>query len=64
MVWDNDDRSKIENDLINQRLTWLGTFEGLLFVANSYGTHPYLIPLVGIAIALSVGRGRIMPTAR
>jgi hypothetical protein len=57
MVWDNDDRAKFENDLINQRLTWLGTFEGLLFVANSYGKHPYLLPFVGIAIAVSVGRG-------
>ena len=36
MTWDTDDGAKYENDLINQRLTWLGTFEGLLFVANHY----------------------------
>ncbi len=57
MPWDNDDRGKFQNDLINQRLTWLGTFEGLLFVANHYAEHPYLLPLVGFVIAVSVGVG-------
>jgi hypothetical protein len=53
MPWDDDDRGKFQNDLINQRLTWLGTFEGLLFVANHYTEHPYLLPLVGFVIAVS-----------
>jgi hypothetical protein len=54
---ETDDKNKFENDLIHQRLTWLGTFEGLLFVANHYGDHPYLLPLLGLAIALSVDLG-------
>ncbi|SRR5713101_2202895 len=53
MPWDDDDRGKFQNDLINQRLTWLGTFEGLLFVANHYTEHPYLLPIVGLVIAVS-----------
>lgn len=53
MPWDRDDHTKFQNDLINQRLTWLGTFEGLLFVANHYGDHPYLLPFVGFVIAVS-----------
>jgi len=32
-----DKAGKEQNDFINQRLTWLGTFEGLLFVADHYG---------------------------
>jgi hypothetical protein len=48
------DDVRYQNDLINQRLTWLGTFEGLLFVANHYTVHPYLLPIVGLAIAISV----------
>jgi hypothetical protein len=54
---DHDDKNKFENDLIHQRLTWLGTFEGLLFVANHYGDHPYVLPLAGLVIALSVDIG-------
>jgi hypothetical protein len=57
MDWSDDDRAKFENDLISQRLTWLGTFEGLLFVANNYERHPYVLPVVGILFAISVGRG-------
>ncbi len=57
MPWDDDDKGKFQNDLINQRLTWLGTFEGLLFVANHYAEHPYLLPLVGFVIAVSVSAG-------
>ncbi|HWZ97267.1 MAG TPA: hypothetical protein VN025_05855 [Candidatus Dormibacteraeota bacterium] len=53
MPWDTDDKMKYQNDLINQRLTWLGTFEGLLFVANHYTDHPYLLPFVGFVIAVS-----------
>ena|ERR1700693_966358 len=54
MQVDTHDKAKYENDLINQRLTWLGTFEGLLFVANHFATHPYLLPLVGLAFAISI----------
>jgi hypothetical protein len=54
---EHDEEVKYENDLINQRLTWLGTFEGLLFVADHYAAHPYLLPIVGLAIAGSVGIG-------
>jgi hypothetical protein len=57
MPRDKDDEAKFQNDLINQRLTWLGTFEGLLFVANHYTVHPYLLPLVGFIIAASVAVG-------
>jgi len=54
---DHDANVKHQNDLINQRLTWLGTFEGLLFVADHYAEHPILLPLVGMVIALSVDVG-------
>jgi hypothetical protein len=57
MAWDKDDRAKYQNDLINNRLTWLGAFEGLLFVANHYTVHPYLLPVVGLAFAISVDLG-------
>jgi hypothetical protein len=59
MSWENDaKRIKYENDLINHRLTWLGVFEGLLFVAYRNPPHPsWLLPLVGIVIALSVDHG-------
>jgi hypothetical protein len=46
-----------ENEFIHQRLTRLGTFEGLLFVANHYGHHPYILPISGLVIALSVHEG-------
>jgi hypothetical protein len=53
-----DKAGKEQNDFINQRLTWLGTFEGLLFVADHYGAHPcWLLPSVGAATAISVGIG-------
>jgi hypothetical protein len=53
-----DKAGKEQNDFINQRLAWLGTFEGLLFVADHYGAHPcWLLPSVGAAIAISVGIG-------
>lgn len=57
MTWDVSNQRRYENELINQRLTWLGTFEGLLFVANHYSAHPYLLPLVGLAFAVSVDVG-------
>jgi len=34
---ENDEKGKHQNDFINQRLTWLGTFSSLLFVANGFG---------------------------
>jgi hypothetical protein len=49
--------TKFENELIHQRLTWLGTFSGLLFVANNYDKHPFLLPIVGFAIAFSIDWG-------
>lgn len=52
-----DKAGKEQNDFINQRLTWLGTFEGLLFVADHYGSNPRLLPIVGAALAISVGIG-------
>jgi hypothetical protein len=58
MNWDKDrEKIRYQNGLLHQRLTWLGTFEGLLFVANGYSTHPYLLPLVGLVLAVSVNRG-------
>jgi len=57
MTWGTNERAKYQNDLINQRLTWLGTFEGLLFVANHYAEHPYLLPALGLVIAMSVIAG-------
>lgn len=59
MSWEKDaERIKYENDLINHRLTWLGVFEGLLFVAYHYEPHPFwLLPIVGIVVALSIGWG-------
>jgi hypothetical protein len=54
---EKDKAGKEQNDFINQRLTWLGTFEGLLFVADHYGNHPRLLPAVGVAFAVSVGVG-------
>lgn len=53
MPWDRIDQIKYQNDLINQRLTWLGVFEGLLFVASSRPDHPFVIPLAGLVLALS-----------
>ena len=52
-----DKAGKEQNDFINQRLTWLGTFEGLLFVADHYAANSRLLPIVGTAIAMSVGVG-------
>lgn len=48
---------KYQNDLINHRLTWLGVFEGLLFVAYGTGQHPYLLPVLGFLIALTIDEG-------
>ncbi len=39
-----DEKGKIQNDFINQRLTWLGTFSSLLFVANGFWEIPRFDP--------------------
>ena len=53
-----DKAGKEQNDFINQRLTWLGTFGGLLFVADHYGAKPRpLLPIVGAAVAISIWIG-------
>jgi hypothetical protein len=59
MLTDDEERGKFQNELINHRLTWLGVWEGLLFVAyyNQPASHPYLLPVVGLLIALSIDRG-------
>ncbi len=54
---ENDEKGKQQNEFINQRLTWLGTFSSLLFVANGFGSHPILIPVLGLGISLSVWAG-------
>src|SRR5579871_1894981 len=54
---DRDEKGKHQNDFINQRLTWLGTFSSLLFVANSFNKFPVLIPIVGLGISISIWAG-------
>ena len=54
---ETDEKAKYQNDLINQRLTWLGTFSSLLFVANGFGKCPLLLPIVGFGIAMSIWVG-------
>jgi hypothetical protein len=58
---EKDKAGKEQNDFINQRLTWLGTFEGLLFAADHFGNNsrwlPIVLPVVGLAFAFSVGVG-------
>lgn len=54
---EKDEKGKCQNDLINQRLTWLGTFSSLLFVANGFGKYPLLIPTIGFGIAISIWAG-------
>lgn len=54
---EKDEKGKIQNDFINQRITWLGTFSSLLFVANGFGKFPVLIPMVGFGIAMSIWAG-------
>jgi hypothetical protein len=58
---EKNESGKAQNDFINQRLTWLGTFEGLLFVANQYSTNSrllmFLLPVVGFLFAISVWVG-------
>lgn len=54
---EKNEKGKHQNDFINQRLTWLGTFSSLLFVANGFGKYPVLIPIVGFGIAMSIWAG-------
>jgi hypothetical protein len=56
--------SQYENELINDRLSWLGTLQGLLFaalaVAWSEPSAKYLLWIicgVGFAVAVSIGVG-------
>lgn len=55
------DRIKSENDLIHQRMTWLGTFQGLLFgaVAFAWGksnARPFVFVgcFVGMFVTISI----------
>lgn len=54
---EKDEKGKHQNDFINQRLTWLGTFSSLLFIANGFGKYPVLIPIVGFGISISIWAG-------
>lgn len=54
---EKDEKGRHQNDFINQRLTWLGTFSSLLFIANGFGKYPLLIPIVGFGISMSVWAG-------
>jgi hypothetical protein len=59
---ERDRAGKEQNEFINQRLTWLGTFESLLFAADHFNTNStvnqhllsYLLPSIGLAFAISV----------
>ncbi len=53
---------KTENELINHRLTWLATFQGLLLAALAFAWNKkdawwivVVLCLVGMAVALSTG---------
>ena len=57
-----DNRIKSENDLLHQRMTWLGTFQGLLFGAtafawdkNSAQAIVFLACCVGFLVSVSLG---------
>ena len=58
------DMVKHENELINQRLTWLGTFQGLLLAALAFAWDKtdakiivYVLSFLGTFVALSIGIG-------
>jgi hypothetical protein len=56
------DHIKFENDLIHQRMTWSGTFEGLLLAVVSFAwdksdAKPLLIVICLVAIAVTVSFG-------
>ena len=52
-----------ENELINQRLSWLGTFQGLLFAALALGWNNPNVGIIrvicalGFAVAISIMTG-------
>jgi hypothetical protein len=52
-----DEAGKYQNDLIHQRLAWLGTFESVLVGLNHFVASRWLIPAVGLALALSIWVG-------
>ena len=54
------ERAKHEDDLLNHRMTWMWTLQGLLFTALGllWAVHPLpacLITIVGLASCISVG---------
>jgi len=54
------DMIKHENELVNQRLTWLFTLQGLLFAASSFLWKENILPVivfgfVGIISCISIG---------
>ena len=60
-IWE---RVKHENELINQRLTWLGTFQGLLLAALAFAWDKsdakpiiFVLGILGIAVAASIAIG-------
>src|SRR5438093_10846601 len=57
-IWE---RIKHENDLVNHRLTWLGTFQGLLLAALAFAWDKhdakymiYALGALGVSVALSI----------
>lgn len=60
-IHDEDrDSSRFENELINQRLTWFGTLQGLLLAALAFAWKdaPAMVVILGglgVLVAVSVG---------
>src|SRR5690348_6526468 len=57
---ENRDRSRFENELINQRLTWFGTLQGLLIAALAFAWKDatvvaVVICFLGIFVSVSIG---------
>jgi hypothetical protein len=60
-IWE---RIKYENELVDHRLTWLGTFQGLLLAALAFAWDKrdtkwmiYALAFLGLAVALSIAVG-------
>lgn len=58
------ERVKHENDLIHQRMSWLGTFQGLLFGAVAFawkeasaGLLVYIASAIGFLVSISIWYG-------
>ena len=58
------DMNRHENELLNQRLTWLGVFNGLFFTSlgiiinnNAFNTIYFLICFTGLFVSISIGVG-------